>query len=262
MKLTGVIHLHSTHSYDGKLSLPELKTFLQERGIQFACMTEHTDYLDAAHAAAFVAECQELSDDSFSFVPGFEVPYKDAHVLHIGTTEFISATATAAQLQLWRKVAPLVVLAHPVRNQFLVDEPLLTTIDGVEVWNQQYDGKILPRSKSVSLLTQLRQQKKLIATGGLDFHRLEHFGCPLLTIDVPAFNTASIIDTLRTGAYTFGSEALQLSGTGPIALSLRKKTVSRLQTGFIAFGKAINALLARFGMRLPRAASRAVRRRL
>lgn len=259
MKLTGALHLHSTHSYDGKLSLTELKSFLKERGVQFACMTEHTDYLSKEFAAAFVNECHELSDDTFLCIPGFEVPYKNAHVLHIGTTEFISSVANAAQLQLWRKVSPLVLLAHPVRNSFVVDEPLLATIDGIEVWNQQYDGKALPRGKSIALLDTLRNQKPLLASGGLDFHRPEHFGSPLITLEANAFNTASIIDALKTGHYSFGSDAKQYHATGPIDFSIAEHTKSRVLTSIISFGKGLNALLAKVGLRLPARLRKAVR---
>ena len=81
MEVKGILHCHSTYSYDAKLSLPELKKLLQKKGLSFACMTEHTDELTKERAVAFVEECRSLSDGSFIFIPGFEVPYKHAHIL-------------------------------------------------------------------------------------------------------------------------------------------------------------------------------------
>lgn len=262
MQLQGVIHVHSTHSYDGKLSLAELKTLFQSQGLQFACMTEHTDYLSHEFAQAFVEECAALSDESFVFVPGFEVPYKDSHILHIGTTDFIAPTADAVQLHAWRAATPLVILAHPVRNKFIVDETVAAVIDGVEVWNQQYDGKATPRAASVRLLESLRADKKLLATGGLDLHREEHFGSPQVQLEAAALNVASIVDALKAGAFTFGTQQHQYRATGPITLSVAARATSRLVTGVIRIGKGINATLARVGLRLPRALTRLVRGKL
>jgi len=219
MKVTGVIHMHSTHSYDGKLSLSELKAFLIDKGVQFACMTEHTDYLDRAAADKFVTECRDLSDDRFIFVPGFEVPYGRAHVLHIGATEFVCTFANAAQLKLWRKVSPLVVLAHPVRNQYKVDETLKGVIDGIEVWNQQYDGKQRPRVKSVKLLKKLRTDKPLMATGGIDFHRSEHFGNPFITVELESLTEAGIVRTFTAGEFSFGCNGYMVAARADMKLS-------------------------------------------
>ena len=189
MKYKGVLHIHSKHSYDGKVPLTELKKLFTEKGLSFACMTEHADTLTPKTAARFVAECRELSDESFVFVPGFEVPYKDAHILHIGATEFTSQFADKETLKVWREKTSLVVLAHPVRNKFIIDEVMEGCIDGVEIWNQQYEGKVMARPRSMKLLRELRNKKSLIATGGLDLHRVEHMGSPITEIEASELRT-------------------------------------------------------------------------
>lgn len=255
----GVLHMHSTHSYDGKMSLRELKDFLLARGISFACMTEHTDQMQKEDADAFVRECRALSDDTFVFVPGFEVPYKNAHVLHIGTTVFVTNFANTAQLKLLRKQTPLVILAHPVRNKFIVDETLLSCIDGVEVWNQQYEGKAYPRTKSLTLLTKLRKEKKLIATGGLDLHRKEHFGTPMTHLEMSELSEETIVAALKNGAYAFGTEGIRIGAFDEWKPTMLARCKSRIAILIINTGKYINKALFSVGLRLPQGLTRAIR---
>ncbi len=263
MIFRGIIHAHSTHSYDGKLSLLELKALLKDKGLSFACMTEHTDQLTHEAAAVFMAECRELSDETFVFVPGFEVPYRNAHVLYIGAEYFVTSEAkTGADLEAWRRCSPLVVLAHPVRNRFVVDAALLATIDGVEIWNQQYEGKVAPRTRSVTLLNSLRQQKPLLATGGTDFHRAEHLGSPYTTLELDVFNKEAIVSALRKGIYSFGNSTYSIAAMEYWVPSLATKLQSGASCAVISIGKTVNRTLARFGVRLPKPLVRVIRGRV
>lgn len=258
----GALHLHSTHSYDGKLSLSEVKQLSQKNGLSFACMTEHSDTLTPETAAAFVAECCALSDDTFVFVPGFEVPYKNAHVLHIGATDFVTAVADETSLRTWRNCTPLVILAHPVRNEFEVDDTLAECLDGVEVWNQHYDGKRAPRPRSLALLSTLRQKKNLIATGGIDLHRAEHFGSPLMHLELTELSEASVITALKAGRFTFGNTEYTLEAKGTVQLSFKLRLKSVLSIVVISIGKNVNAALAAGGLSLPKSVKRFIRGRV
>ena len=263
MKFKGVLHMHSTHSYDGKLTLRELKTFLVSKGISFACMSEHTDTLDAESAGSFVSECNALSDERFVFVPGFEVPYKDAHVLMFGCETFVTAVADRASLIEWSQQAGFIILAHPVRNRFKIDETLTSVIEGVEVWNEQYEGKSVPRPHSLGLLSDLRAMNiLLLATGGLDFHRREHYGSPLTELDIESLSKENIMTALRKGAYTFGNEDVRVPAHGQFAMSARMKLASAAAVLFIGSGKRVNALLAYLGLSFPRWLKSSIRSRV
>ncbi len=265
MTLTGVMHMHSTHSYDGKMSLVELKELLQENGVSFCCMTEHTDKLDKESAETFVNECRELSDESFLFIPGFEVPYQRAHVLQIGATEFLGQYADAAKLKEWRAVSPLVVLAHPVRNRFVVDEVLASVIDGVEIWNQQYEGKRYPRFRSRALYRTLAQNnEKLLATGGIDLHRKEHFSAPLISLEADSLSNESVLAAIKQGRFTTQGKEIELSSKGEFIIGggFITRLKSLLMISVINLGKLVNATLARFGLHLPKQFFQAIRSRI
>ena len=159
-EINGILHCHSNYSYDAKLSLRDLRELFITKGLSFVCMTEHTDEMNYERARTFIHECDMLSDTKFKFIPGFEVPYLNAHILMIGCREFFKNYAPDINtLREWTRHAPFVVLAHPVRNDFGVDTLLLNELDAVEVWNQQYEGKRVPRTKSLALFESLSHMK-------------------------------------------------------------------------------------------------------
>lgn len=266
MELTGIMHAHSSYSYDAKMSLPEIKELCQKNGVQFVCMTEHTDALTPEYAEKFVRECEVLSDESFLFIPGFEVPFAGTHVLMIGARTFVSQYASTIEtLQKWAHEASFVVLAHPVRNQFQVSDALLAEISALEVWNQQYEGKRVPRTRSLRLFDTLRLQKPaLVATGGVDFHRASHFGAPFITLNATELSEADIVEKLRIGAFRVHSDEASLYGVLPNAPALIHlyRWRSTLSVLIIMFGKGVNALLASCGIALPKKLTQFVRSRV
>jgi predicted metal-dependent phosphoesterase TrpH len=266
MEVTGVLHCHSRYSYDAKLSLAELRDLFLKNGIRFVCMTEHTDTLTPEVAQQFVADCAAHSDDAFLFIPGFEVPYRRAHILMIGMREFYGQYAKDADaLREWTTRAPFVVLAHPVRNNFEVDSALLGEMHALEVWNQQYEGKRVPRVRSLALFETLRKEKPLlVATGGVDLHRTEHLGYPLVSVTVPALNENAILTVLKRGDFVVSSPQASFHGMGivPRELVRAHRIQSHFSVAVIVLGKAVNALLARVGLKLPKSLARLVRRSL
>lgn len=261
MKINGLIHVHSTYSYDGKESLVNLKQFLITRGINFCCLTEHTDFLTKEAAIAMVAEAKALSDESFIFIPGFEVPYKEAHILMIGCEEFFGQKADGELLKAWSKRSSLTVLAHPVRNKFVVDETMLEAIQGIEVWNQQYEGKIVPRPKSLKLLQTLKYKKlELLATGGTDFHRQEHFGAPLYELEIDRLSAEEILNKLSTGKYIFGGENTKVNSEGLLQGEVESLRIKSMISVFVInLGKLVNKILSSFGLKLPRSLKQLIR---
>jgi len=266
MEVKGIIHCHSTYSYDAKLSLREIKELCLKNGVRFACMTEHTDELTPERAEAFIRECEALTDETFCFVPGFEVPFKKTHILIIGMRTFLGNYAeTIDVLRAWTEQASLVVLAHPVRNNFLVSTLLLDEIDALEIWNQQYEGKRVPRTRSIALLEILREKKPLLlAMGGVDFHRVEHFGAPFVTLSLDTLREASILEKLTTGAFIVSSSEATFYGTIPDSheVKMKHRFESFVSVSVIVFGKWVNKILATLGLSLPKSLKEKVRRRL
>jgi predicted metal-dependent phosphoesterase TrpH len=265
MEIKGVVHMHSMYSYDGKESLQSLREFLMARGISFCCLTEHTDQMTLEQAQLFVQECKMLSTSQFVFIPGFEVPYLKAHILLLGTEVFLGQYADGEMLKTWSNASALTILAHPVRNAFIVDEVMEEVLGGVEIWNQQYEGKLVPRQRSVRLLKALQKKNQsLLATGGLDFHRKEHFGSPVYTIDIQHLTSDAILSALKNGEYSFGRDGVSVSSAGFFKgdTSLKYTFQSLCSIVIIVFGKKVNALLALCGIKLPKSLKQIIRSRV
>ena len=215
MEITGLSHVHSTYSSDGKMGLLEIKETLLRLGISFCCVTEHTGALTLHKAQEFAQECRLLSDSQFVFIPGFEVPYEQAHILFIGTELFLAQKADEHILTRWSERSALTILAHPVRNHFKVDPLLRRIIDGVEIWNHSYDGALVPRPRSVSLLSDLQiKRRTLLAMGGSNLHSNENVATVRYTLSVDHLTVDAILFALQEGAYTFGTPRVQVSSLG------------------------------------------------
>ena len=53
----GIIHIHTTYSYDGTLSLPDFVNLVKKRHIDFIVLTEHAEDFDDKKMQAFVNDC-------------------------------------------------------------------------------------------------------------------------------------------------------------------------------------------------------------
>lgn len=253
MIIRGVAHIHSHYSYDGRESLPALKSLLMKDGIRFALMAEHVDELIPERAHAFLEECAALSDGNFLFIPGFEVPYLGTHVLALGVHDYsFSGSDVKSSLNRWRDQGAFIVLAHPHRNDFCTDNFMEGVIHGVEVWNSQYDGKRAPRPRARALLRRLRTgAAPPYAFASLDLHRTAHVGGPYLAVEATGSSEREIIDSLRSGNFTIQRGATVIGPNGALVAGNR---VLLFATGSISIGiiwlmKKISTIARSFGIK-------------
>ncbi|MHB8830852.1 MAG: PHP domain-containing protein [Patescibacteria group bacterium] len=264
-QINGYLHLHSSHSYDGKLSLPEIKEKCLALGMSFVAMAEHIDGLAPNDIQSAASECRALSDSKFVFMPGFELPYKDCHVLLLGATDVRLDLPPLEAIKLAKQQGAFIVLAHPHRNHYQIDQELLELLDGIEVWNQQYDGKRYPRIQALELFEKNSAQRtSLLAAAGLDFHRVSHFGNPRIKLDVSEISEKEIINQLKTGNYSMLSKAVSLSSRPKLVGLQRFKVgfMSRLSCGAIALGKSVNKWLYEHNLAMPKRLKETIRKRL
>lgn len=217
MKVRGVMHAHSRQAQNEALSLSELKKSLFAHGISFCCVTEAAQGLNETTAAAFVAECRQLSDQAFVFIPGFEVIYKDVSLLLVGTSVFLGKRVDEAVLRSWREVTPLIFLARSTVAPVALDNTLLSLIDGVDVWNQRLDGAGAPLTKTLHVFNQLRGFKpELRAVGCVAHTESKNKFAPELVLEVDTPDVAEIIRQLDLGFYVLQSGRVLLASDGTL----------------------------------------------
>lgn len=263
MKFVGLVHLHSTHSYDGKLSLSEIHDLAVRDGISFVCMTEHTEGMNEEQMQRFIDECRSVSDDRVVFIPGFEITNGNSHTLAIGVTSPVQIGIPIEMMKKAKADGAWIVLAHPHRNQFEIQDAHLAVIDGVEIWNGQYDGKHVPRTAAVSYLSFLRRTlPKLLASAGLDLHRTSHWGGPQIHLQAESRDVSSIVTGLKMGKFEIvrGSVHIPCDRPMPTIQRMTYAVSSSIRVGLIRVGKWISSTASHAGLQLPKTLKENIRR--
>ena len=213
MILRGVAHVHSRYSFDGHHALDEIVGFLAGKGLDFALMSEHTKRLTDDAFAAFLRDCDALSDERFLVVPGleYEATPDFVHVLGYGLRKLEPCSDAGAIARLIRGAGALGVLAHPTWRaaHSLVPSAALHLLDGWEVWNGKADGRWGPTAEGCDRLQDVRRrQPRILGIGGVDLHNLEAYAGITLHVEAEARTGAALIAGLRAGAFTVVGERL------------------------------------------------------
>ncbi len=171
---TGIIHVHSDYSRDGKDSLPELRDACRARGIGFVALTDHAEDLDEERWNEYVLSCASLSDDECLLIPGLEfrfTGYTGLHLLALGLRRWITPTTPEEFIAQTREGARFTISAHPVLARYRMPETVALGIDAIEVWNASYNTRFLPDPRAIRLVRQTRRRHpELLGTAGLDQH--------------------------------------------------------------------------------------------
>jgi hypothetical protein len=102
----GQMHIHTTRSFDGWTSLSPADDALEykRRGYQFVVLTDHDVYSNA----------EEVNDDTFITIPGFESTSDLGHIAVSFTSEVIPPDQPAQdRLDAINRSGGLAILAHP-----------------------------------------------------------------------------------------------------------------------------------------------------
>ena len=171
---TGVVHIHSDYSHDGKDSLEHLRAWAAERNVGFMAMSDHAEDFTSGRFSEFRAHCRALSDDGLRIIPGLEfrfAGFPGLHLIAFGLREWIAPATPAEFMEQAPSVCRMTILAHPVLARYRIPLEVLGGIDAIEVWNAAYNTRYLPDPRSMRLVDSLRRTRPgLIALAGLDQH--------------------------------------------------------------------------------------------
>ena len=199
---TGVIHIHSDYSHDGRDSLEGLRAWALERGVGFIAMADHAEDFTSARYAEFTERCRALSDDAVRILPGLEfrfAGFPGLHLLAFGLREWITPATPAAFIAQAPSRSRMTALAHPVLARYRIPQEVLAGVDAIEVWNAAYNTRYLPDPRSMRLVDDLRRTRPgLIATAGLDQHDATNDRELRVVLDEP---TDDPLGALRAGRF-------------------------------------------------------------
>ena len=216
-RLRGVIHVHSTHSYDGQQSIEELARFFRARAMDFVCVTEHSDGLDAAAMQRVATETARVSDDEFLVVPGIEFSCRRRlHLLGLGVTTPIDSDDPVTVARRIRDQGGVVIVAHPLAYGTDYPEDMAEHVDGVEIWNITKDGWLSPGAAPMALWRRWRRRNPVLrGLGALDLHSFASPSGLWLELADTELRTEAVLDTLRGGRLDICNRFLRVGGGAP-----------------------------------------------
>lgn len=207
LHIKGALHIHSTLSRDGTLSIAELVRWYGSKGYQFLAMSEHSEDLDDSKAQMLQQASAENSSKEFCVIPGIEFSCDDGiHIPALGVVNLVPTKNPVEVIEEIHRRDGFAVLAHPRRIKWKCPEEVLRAIDAVEIWNIGYDGKYLPSAQALRAFQKMSQiNPKLLAVASQDFHQTGGFYDVALEMDVGLLNPAGILTALRKGRYQIAS---------------------------------------------------------
>jgi PHP domain len=211
--MQGTFHFHSTYSHDGRSTLAEIASALRARGFSFCVMTEHFEDFDAAKFERYLEETKALSGTSgLLLIPGIEVHLSGVDTIMFPVRQFDEIARLASQGEDCRP--PLFkVVAHPSKYPFeLVAQHLQKyQIQGIELWNQQADGRHIPPMQFLGWLKAQPWRNQYRYFFGCDLHNVNLTVANVILLTVPSPRTAeAVVSALTTGDF--------LSWNGPTGI--------------------------------------------
>lgn len=218
--MRGLFHVHTDHSFDGKSSLEELVRFCRERRFDFVCVTDHADRMDEDSVRRVVLDCDAHSGSGVRLIPGLEYAFPDGegvHLLCVGIREPIREKRIAGAVEEVHRRGGIAIVAHPSRNGYRIPENIISSIDGIEVWNACYDSRYFPDTGSIELWKAVRKRNpRVTAYTGLDMHDVKWFREVFLELTrrTPE-SEEELIEELRQGRFLGKGRHVSLRGNDP-----------------------------------------------
>lgn len=214
LKVKGIVHCHTTLSYDGEVELRDLCSMLRERGYGFVALTEHPRGLSAEDCDRFVRQCQELSDENFVAIPGVEFLCEGGvEIAGIGVTQLLDSKAPDEVVSRIRRLGGFAIWVHPWRKGRWSGPSL--DCDAVEVLNLKVDGPMAP---NLGLLRRTARERRAgsnrYATVGVDFHDVSQPFTAWVECTVPEMTAAAIIEALKDGRFVNRVSRVKISNSG------------------------------------------------
>jgi predicted metal-dependent phosphoesterase TrpH len=210
-KFRGIIHIHTTCSYDGTCSIPDFADLAKKKHYNFIALTEHAEDFNDKKMHTLVHECKRASCEDFLVLPGLEFNCNGMHILGIGIEKYINSINPDELIQKIHENNGLAILAHTAYYKDIPYEKL-KTLDIIEIWNPRYGETLSPSIKSIKIFRKFRTMKKSYgAAGGLDFHKTQDFVSLYLVVSSDRLTQKNILESLKRGDFSTRNRFIELS---------------------------------------------------
>jgi len=214
--MKGIIHVHSKgFSYDARLSFDKIKIFCKKHGFKFVFITEHSNSMSQTKMKMLAKECKKLSDSNLLFVPGIEIQTKEGfHVLGLGVEKFLHGKSLKESVNFIHRNRGIAILAHPHKYETIPRKKELVELDGIEVWNFEYDG-YFPRMSNLDMLKGLRKiNEGVFGYTGLDLHWQVHMRNIFIDVNTEKNERKGIVEKIRNGDFNLENRFYKINPSG------------------------------------------------
>lgn len=219
MRIRGALHIHSTLSRDGTMTIADLAAYFKDKGYHFLAMGEHAEDMTEAKVQTLIEQSAAASSADFCVIAGVEFAVtKQIHIVGVGVTKLIPLESPVYVAEQIRALGGISILAHPKRMGWECPPEVAQAVDAAEIWNINYDGKFLPSAKAIPAFERMRQANpRLLAIACHDFHRKASFYGVGVEMDVPSLTREAIFQSLKNGAYRVRSTFFNCGPDGRVS---------------------------------------------
>lgn len=198
----GLTHVHSTYSFDGQLSLSQMKKLFRNQGYHFVLMSEHIEGLSTHEFSCFLDECDQLSDEGFIFAPGLEF---HAECISINGLKRPLQKMAKGRKQLMEECLDhdtFNIFVHPSLRRSLPNDKMLEKIHAIEVWNAKYDGARYPSPQNIRIWRKHCGHQKLTPVFGVDFHETNQLVPIYMSVELEHLSADGVMAAFKAGKYS------------------------------------------------------------
>jgi len=232
MQIRGLFHIHTTYSWDGKVTLDKLASLCRKERYKFIVITEHAESINDKVMENFIQKCESLSTGDVIIIPGLEFICNEIHIIALGIRGHFSQHKDVEDLiNAIHNNGGIAILAHVSYYKEIPYEKL-KNIDGIEVWNVRYDGRYAPSIKALRVLRKFKSlNNRIVAYGGLDLHNEHEFGKLSIVMEIndnKQIDYDTILNLLKTGNFKVTNNLIVINFNNISALSLMPIVILRL----------------------------------
>ncbi|MBR4545445.1 MAG: CehA/McbA family metallohydrolase [Oscillibacter sp.] len=181
------MHIHSEHSPDGSMPLPEIARRAEAAGLHGVAVCDHDRVLPDA------AGCPGLL-----LIPGVEVSTDAGHLLGWFVTEPVAARTLPEAVAEIHAQGGIAVLAHPFEHTTspVRAETASAYVDGIEVWNSRAERK---NRRANAMAAEFAASHNLRGFAGSDAHTPAEIGNGVTVVDADALTLDAVKAALLSG---------------------------------------------------------------
>ncbi len=209
MRYSFDLHLHSSHSFDGRMSVKRLAELAKKRGLSGVAVADHNSFGGSE-------ELLSIDTGGLLTIPAVEYVTEVGHVLCLFVTGMVESRGVRPRkpncydsgevISAVREMGGIAVLAHPFKKRNAAHSlEEVSRFDAVEVFNARAAYK---RPDANLLAARAALEAGLPYTAGSDGHLYNEVGNGRLTLELPELS----LKALKAGILAGNGEASGRNG--------------------------------------------------